>query len=139
MEFENQYLTYDEYCELDDEADIDETPFNLLEFNARKQIDLRTQNRLKNIDSEEIPMEVKICDYNLIKLVSKYANTLEKTAGNVASENTDGYSISYVTAGQIQEIIKSKNAEIDDIIMTNLYGVIVNGEHVIYNGAIGLE
>lgn len=131
--FENQYLTYDEYEELDDEAEIDETPFNLLEFSARKQIDLRTQNRLKGIDSKEIPEEVKLCVYHLIKEISKYAKSLN-SVGNVASENTDGYSISYVTASQISEIVKSKKTEVDDVIMNDLYGVIINNEHIIYAG-----
>ena len=48
------------------------------------------------------------------------------------SESVGEYSVSY--GGNINEIIESKNAELDDIIIDYLYGVIVNGEHVIYNG-----
>jgi len=133
MTFEGQYLTYAEYQALGGSA-IGETPFNLLEFEARRQIDIRTQNRLK--DSEEIPQEVKLCEYNLINSINNYdTSTSNITAnGNVASENTDGYSVSYTGLDKITEIVKSKNSEIDDIIRTYLLRVVVNGEHIMYAG-----
>jgi len=130
MEFEGQYLTYEEYKALGGTLDL--TPFNLLEFEARKQIDIRTQRRLVNID--DIPQEVKICEFHLIEKLNNYLSATQE-AGNIASESTDGYSISYVNATQIAEIVKSKNNEFDDIIVTDLYGVIVNKEHLIYIGA----
>lgn len=130
MTFENQYLTYSEYQELGGDT-IGETPFNLLEFEARKQIDLRTQNRLKNLDT--IPDEVKMCMFNLINKIESY-NTATQDTSNIASENIDGYSISYITSTQAKDIIASKNVEIQDIIMNDLYGVIVNNEHLIFAG-----
>lgn len=135
MTFEGQYLTYAEYQELGGSA-IGEMPFNLLEFEARRQIDIRTFNRLKGIDSEEIPQEVKLCEYNLINSINTFASASESIAsgGNVKSENTDGYSISYISASEISDIVKSKNAEIDDTIRDYLLGVIVNGEHIMYCG-----
>ena len=51
MEFSGQYLTYDEYKALGGNLDI--TPFNLLEYEARRIIDSRTLQRLKGI--EKIP------------------------------------------------------------------------------------
>ena len=136
MTFEGQYLTYAEYQELGGSA-IGEMPFNLLEFEARKQIDLRTQKRL--VGQSEIPNEVKLCTYHLIDKIKGYADSTSSASGSdgsISSESTDGYSISYnqVNATQIQEIIKSKNVELEDIILTDLYGVVVNKEHVIYNG-----
>lgn len=136
MTFEGQYLTYAEYQALGGSA-IGEMPFNLLEFEARKQIDIRTQRRL--IDVDDIPNEVKICVFHLIDKIINYSESIESATnsdGSIASENTDGYSISYnqVNATQIQEIVKSKNTELDDIIMNDLYGVIINKEHLIYNG-----
>lgn len=131
MTFENQYLTYSEYTSLGGEQ-IGEMPFNLLEYEARKQIDLRTQKRL--IDIETIPNEVKICMYNLINKIISYNNTMQDANKNVANESIDGYSITYITSTQIREIIASKNVEIDDMIMNDLYGVIVNNEHLIYVG-----
>lgn len=115
MEFNGQYLTYEEYRALGGTLDL--MPFNLLEFEARKQIDLRTFNRLVNI---EVPQEVKICEFNLINSVKNYANSISTINGNVASESTDGYSISYVTANQISDIVKSKSTELNDIIRTYL-------------------
>ena len=133
MTFEGQYLTYAEYQALGGSA-IGEMPFNLLEFEARRQIDVRTQNRLK--DSEEIPQEVKLCEYNLINSLNSFAgaNSSIISGGNIKSENTDGYSISYIGANEISDLVKSKNADIDNIIRTYLLGVIVDGEHIMYAG-----
>ena len=131
MEFEGQYLTYTEYINLGG-SEIGEMPFNLLEFESRRKIDVRTQNRLKNVD--EIPQEVKLCDYKLINSINSYLKTTETSNGNIASENTDGYSISYITADRISEVVKSKNEELDDIIRTYLLGVVVNNEHIMYLG-----
>ena len=78
MTFEGQYLTYAEYQALGGSA-IGEMPFNVLEFEARKQIDARTFNRVKN--SETIPQEVKICEYALINAINSYSNT-SNTPGN---------------------------------------------------------
>lgn len=133
MTFEGQYLTYQEYLDLGG-SQIEETPFNLLESEARNQIDLRTHQRL--IGEKEIPEKVKICDFNLIQKIQSYVKSTSGVSGNVASESTDGYSVSYVTASQIKEIVVSKNVELQDIMLSDLYGVIVNGEHILYDGGV---
>ena len=132
MEFSGQYLTYNEYRALG--GTIELTPFNLLEFEARRKIDIRTFNRLKNI--EEIPQEVKLCEYNLINSINKYVSTNNSVEanGNIKSENTDGYSVSYLSASEISDVVKSKEAELDDIVRTYLLNVIVNEEHIMYCG-----
>lgn len=133
MEFDGQYLTFNEYQSLG--GTLTETPFNLLEFEARKQIDLRTQKRLVGIS--DIPDEVKLCDFHLIEKINSYAKTIQTTSqGNVASENIDGYSVTYLSPSEISNIVSSKNVELQDIMMTDLYGVIINNEHIIYNGAL---
>ena len=134
MEFSGQYLTYEEYRALGGTLDL--APFNLLEFEARRQIDIRTFNRLK--DLEEQPQEVKLCEYALINSINSYAKVGDNvvSGGNIASENTDGYSVSYITADRISEIIKSKNNEFADVIRTYLLEVVINGEHVLYCGVI---
>lgn len=129
MEFKGQYLTYNEYKSLG--GNLNQTPFNLLEYEARKKIDERTLGRLKEIS--EIPEEVKMCVLALTNTLNSYLN--ENTNNkNVASESVGSYSVSYATGNQIQEIIKSKSVEINDIILTYLTGVIVNGEHLVYLG-----
>lgn len=125
MEFEGQYLTYEEYKALGGTLDL--MPFNLLEIEARKRIDINTKNRLKNED--KIPNEVKVCMYNLIGTLETYTN---KQNRNIESESVGEYSVNY--GGNVKEIIQNKSAELDDIILNDLYGVIVNGEHVIYKG-----
>ena len=132
MTFEGQYLTYAEYTALGGSA-IGEKPFNLLEFEARRKIDIRTFNRLK-IDN--IPQEVKLCEYKLINTIQGYTKSLQSIAdnGNIKSENTDGYSITYVSASELSDIVKSQSAELDDIIRTYLLNVIYEGEHLMYCG-----
>jgi len=130
MTFEGQYLTYAEYQELGGSA-IGEMPFNLLEFEARRQINIRTFNRL---DSEDIPQEVKLCVYALINGLSDFATASSNASGNIASESTDGYSISYISADKVSDIVKSKQSEIDDIIRTYLLGIIYHNEHLMYCG-----
>lgn len=130
MTFEH-YLTYAEYVSLG--GKMAEMPFNLLEFEAQKRIDERTLNRLK--DETNIPKEVKLCVYNIINsLESSVTNTTSKGGGNVASENIDGYSVSYITGSQVYEAVKSKQKEMDDIITTYLMYTIVNNEHILYLG-----
>ena len=135
MTFEGQYLTYAEYQAMGGSA-IGETPFNLLEFESRRKIDINTHNRLKDVSSEELPQEVKLCVYNLINSINEFANATNNVAsnGNISSESTDGYSISYITANQIGDIVKSKSDELDDIIRTYLLGVIFDGEHLMFLG-----
>ena len=131
MEFSGQYLTYEEYRALGGTKDL--TPFNLLEFESRRLIDIRTQNRLKNVDN--IPQEVKLCEFKMINNIDGYTKSIDKAINeNVKSENTDGYAVTYATTSDIEEIIKSKSAELNDTIRTYLLGVVVNGEHLMYVG-----
>ena len=131
--FEGQYLTYAEYTSLG--GTLEQTPFNLLEFEARKQIDLRTQRRLINLDV--IPNEVKLCVFHLINKIESFASTIQSASqSNIAQESIDGYSVTYLSPSEISNIVFSKNIELQDIMMTDLYGLIVNNEHVIYNGAL---
>ena len=130
MTFEGQYLTYAEYQELGGSA-IGEMPFNLLEYEARRQIDIRTFNRL---DSKDIPQSVKLCVYALINGIQDFATAISNASGGAKSESTDGYSISYVSAGEISEVVASKQKEIDDITRTYLLGIIYHNEHLMYRG-----
>lgn len=127
MEFKGQYLTYQEYLTLG--GTLDEMPFNLLEYNARKEIDSRTQKRFIGIGNEY--EEVKLCVYNLIPAIKSYE---EYTTQNkaISSESTDGYSVSYGTPQTAYTM--AKNNELDNIIYKYLCGVIVNGEHALFIG-----
>ena len=131
MEFNGQYLEYDEYLELG--GSLAETPFNILEFEARRKIDERTFGRLKGI--ENIPIEVKMCVYALINTLNSYSmDSTSSRNKNIASESTDGYSVSYASGSQVREIVESKSVELNDIIMTYLLGVVVNNQHILYVG-----
>ena len=132
MEFTGQYLTYDEYKALG--GNLDQTPFNLLEFEARKIIDGNTQNRLINVS--EIPQEVKLCIFKLINSILKFSDEGNSQNSNIANENIDGYSVTYnnVSLDQIENVVKSKQTEINDIVYNYLLGVVVNNVHLLYRG-----
>lgn len=128
MEFKDQYLSYEEYKALGGTLDL--TPFNLLEFEARRKIDLRTDNRLVNLEINDIPSEVKLCIYKMIDDVLKAYD--EQVNRGKSSESVGSYSVTY--NNDMKEIIKSKNAELNDLIVSELYGVKVDGEHILYCG-----
>ena len=127
MEFSGQYLNYEEYKSLGGTLDI--MPFNILEFESRKRLDTRTQNRLNGV--EEIPQEVKMCMYAMI-------NTLEKgiieTKSSVASESIDGYSVTYLSPGEVVQVINTKQVELEDIMFSYLMHVVVNNVSILYLG-----
>lgn len=126
MEFSGQYLTYEEYKGLG--GTLSEMPFKILEFETRKRIDNRTQNRIKYMSSK--PEEVKLCVNAMINTLEQYVIDNSKGINkNVASESIDGYSISYITGSQVQEAIKSKKSELEDIMQTYL-GNIRTSENV---------
>jgi len=131
METNEQYLKYEEYKALGGKLDL--TSFNLLEFEARRKIDIKTFNRLK-IDN--IPKEVKLCEFNMINSLDNYSKAVNSISNsqNIKSENIDGYSVTYGTLTDVSEIVKSKNKELDDIIRTYLLNVIYDGEHLMYCG-----
>lgn len=127
MEFKNQYLSYEEYKSLG--GTLGEMPFNILELKAQQIINGRTQNRLKNI--EEIPQEVKICVYDLINTMNKYNLSNNSTSSNISSENTDGYSVTYKSGTELTE---EQKKQYDDVMETDLYGVIVDNTPILYLG-----
>ena len=128
MEFEGQYLTYQEYKALG--GTLDEMPFNLLEFNARKKIDERTFGRL--VDKGQEYQEVKLCVYNMITTLNSYSSYDTQNKA-ISSENTDGYSVSYGTPQK--SVTEAKNSELEDIIDTYLSNLIVDDVSVLYRGA----
>lgn len=128
MEFKGQYLTYQEYKALG--GTLDEMPFNLLEFNARKKIDERTFGRL--VDKGQEYKEVKLCVYNMITTLNSYSSYDTQNKA-ISSETTDGYSISYGTPQK--STTEAKNSELEDIIDTYLSNLIVDDVPALYRGA----
>ena len=119
MEFSGQYLTYSEYRALGGTLDI--MPFNILEFESRKRIDSRTQNRLNGI--EEIPQEVKMCMYAIINTIEN--TIIEKRSSSVASESIDGYSVTYLSPSEITQTISLKSREIEDLMFSYLLVMLI--------------
>lgn len=129
MEFNGKYLTYAEYKSLG--GTLTETSFNLLEFEARQIIDKYTFGRLKELNSQN--QEVKLCVFKLINLGNSY-NASESQIKGVASETTDGYSISYSAA--TKEAIQAKNDEYKSIVRDYLVDCkLEDGTPYLYCGA----
>ena len=117
MEFSEQYLTYEEFMTLG--GTISKMPFNILEFETRNRINNRTQNRINNMKDK--PQEVKLCVNAMINTLVQYVIDSSKGINkNIASESIDGYSVSFITGSQVQEAIKSKKSELEDIMQTYL-------------------
>lgn len=135
MVFEGQYLSYEDYTTLG--GTLAEAPFDLLEFEARRLVDLYTFNRLKDAEYTDLPNEVKLCVYKLIDNIQSFSETETAISSNkgVSSENIDGYSVSYITSSQLQDIVNSKKNTLEYTIREYLLGVIYNGEHLMYIGA----
>ena len=128
MEFKGQYLTYQEYLALG--GALEEMPFNLLEYNARKKIDERTFGRL--VDKGQEYQEVKLCVYNMITTLNSYSSYDTQNKA-ISSESTDGYSVSYGTPQK--SITEAKNSELEDIINSYLANVVIDNVPVLYRGA----
>ena len=128
MEFEGQYLTYQEYQLLG--GTLEEMPFNLLEFNARKKIDERTFGRL--VDKGQEYKEVKLCVYNMIITLNSYSSYDTQNKA-ISSESTDGYSVSYGTPQK--SVVEAKNGELEDVINSYLANVVIDNVPVLYRGA----
>ncbi len=128
MNFKNQYLTYKEYCDLG--GSLDETNFNLLEYDAQKTIDERTLNRLTEL--QYLPNEVKFCIFRMLNIEKSY-QVFEDKDKTIASESIDGYSVSYRQADK--SIIEAKNDELEREIKKYLSSVVVNGTPILYRGA----
>ena len=128
MEFKGQYLTYQEYLALG--GTLDEMPFNLLEYNARKKIDERTFGRL--VDKGQEYKEVKLCVYNMIITLNSYSSYDTQNKA-ISSESTDGYSISYGTPQK--SVVEAKNGELEDIMNSYLANIVIDNVPVLYRGA----
>lgn len=128
MEFKGQYLTYQEYLALG--GTLDEMPFNLLEYNARKKIDERTFGKL--VDKGQEYQEVKLCVYDMITTLNSYSSYDTQNKA-ISSESIDGYSISYGTPQK--SITESKNSELEDIMNSYLANIVIDNVPVLYRGA----
>lgn len=119
MDFDNQYLEYREYTKLG--GKIQKESFNLLEYKAEKEVNLKTKNRFRKKEIDEFPQELKFCIYELIDVISNEDNS------NILSESVGSYNVTRMTK---QDIEKNKNI----IIKKYLSDVKVDGVYVLYCG-----
>ena len=70
----------------------------------------------------------------MIQTLQNYYVSLGKAQNGVSSENTDGYSVTYISSNEIAELISNNIDILQDLVSTYLFGVIVNNEHLLYIG-----
>ncbi len=121
MDFQNRYLTYEEYKELG--GNLPQMPFNLLEYQAEKKIDMQTSNRFRNVTN--YPLELKMCINTLITELKKY-----NESGNKSSETIGSYSVTYD-----KPLTNEKKQTLEEIIKEYLLTTKINGIFVLYCGA----
>ena len=138
-----KYLTYDEY--LDMGGELDETLFDSLSLDAQAYIDWHTFNRLWKEEwrTEDIMERVKICMFQLIKLLevksSVIAPDVSSTGGinvnaQLMSQANDGVSATYAVLSGNALYEKTKE-EIDDTIKRYLNGLMNSmGRSILYRG-----
>ena len=128
MDLEKQYLTYIEYRNYG--GTIEQAPFNILEFEARKEIDKATSGRLKKLTSQN--EEVKHCMFKLINLL-KSNQTNENQNRAISGESIDGYSVTYKNT--LTEDLKARQIEVYSIIKTYLSDcALEDGTAYLYRG-----
>lgn len=124
------YLEYSEYVTYGGSAD--QTAFPLLEFKARKQIDLLTANRVQNM--AVVPEAVKMCMMTIMNMDQASGAEAQATNPQLTSFNNDGYSESYGNALSADDTAK----QITKQITAMLYGEVDdNGVPLLYRGARG--
>ena len=133
------YISFEEYTEMG--GTLEEASFNSLAIEADSYIDWYTFNRLWN--EEEIPERVKICEFQLIKLLQTKLNLLVPDVAEsdginanaqVMSQSNDGVSVEYsvLHADVIFTEIKS---EVENTIKRYLNGVMNSvGKKLLYRG-----
>ena len=110
-----QYLTYEEYIAKG--GTMDETSFELAEFQARSRIDWLTLGRVKAM--AVVPDEVKMAMMVIMRIDSKYGASAQSDSAIVSSFSTDGYSESYGgIAEQIQAANDQLQKEVNQMLLT---------------------
>ena len=135
------YLTYEEYLEMG--GTLSAPDFEDIAYEAESYINWYTFNRLAAFD--EIPFEVKQCEYYIIKLVLLKMNSMgvprsvttatnNGVAGQIMSQSNDGVSISYNILAA-RDAIASLSNEIQSAIQRHMRGIVNNlGRNLLYRG-----
>lgn len=139
-----EYLTFAEYTEMGGKI-TDEALFNSLAIDAQGYIDWYTFNRLwkEKWRTEDVMERVKICMYQLIKLLEVKASIVTPDVSSTGGINTnaqlmsqanDGVSATYaVLSGNV--LYEKSKQEIDDCIKRYLNGVMNSaGRKILYRG-----
>lgn len=139
-----EYLTFAEYTEMGGTITT-ETLFNSLALDAQGYIDWYTFNRLwkESWRTEDVMERVKICMFQLIKLLEVKASVLTPDVSSTGGINTnaqlmsqanDGVSATYaVLSGNA--LYEKSSQEINDCIMRYLNGVMNSaGRKILYRG-----
>lgn len=136
------YLTFEEFTQMG--GTLSDAVFQDLGFEAQTIIDWYTFGRLKNIEADKRPEELKRCMYRLITYLKDLQDATAavgsdgslSTGGSagIASQSNDGVSISYNTVGASEKLA---NAEKEKAKIVQMYlSTVVDslGRRVLYRG-----
>ena len=139
-----EYLTFAEYTEMGGTI-TDEALFNSLAFDAQAYIDWYTFNRLWKEEwrTEDIMERVKICMFQLIKLLEVKSSVMMPDVGGTGginvnaqlmSQANDGVSATYAVLSGNALYEKAKE-EVEDCIKRYLNGMMNSmGRKILYRG-----
>lgn len=134
------YLTYAQYRDMG--GTLDETSFNMLEFEAESFVNWITFDRLKKNMPDPEPPTLPYCMYILIDFIYSKNKAIESGAGDestqavgsISHQDNDGVSVSYNVLSARQSIILAQQ-EMTAIVKRYLQGVHDSlGHKVLYRG-----
>lgn len=91
------YLTYDEYADAPFNGTLDEDAFTLLEYRARRYIDLATHKRI--VLEDPVREAVKYAVYDLVTMYASAQAAEAAQAGGIQAQTNDGVSVTYASGG----------------------------------------
>lgn len=104
------YLTYDEYSDAPFNGTLDEDAFALLEYRARKYIDLATHERIR--DESPVREAVKYAVFDLVNMYGASAGAEAAQAAGIQSQSNDGVSVTFGSGASAAALAEAAQAAV---------------------------
>ena len=128
------YLTYDEYKQMG--GQLSEAAFSMLEFRARKAVDMLTHGRV--INEQPVREAVKHAVFALIGTMETDEKRAQAYDGrDVQSMSNDGVSVTFSAAAAGGDAARAQNARYNNVLKAFLFGEVTeDGVPLIYAGVV---
>lgn len=126
------YLTYDEYEDMG--GQLPDAAFSMLEFRARKAVDMLTHGRVA--DEQPVREAVKLAVYALVgEMDADEKRAAAYDGREVQSMSNDGVSVTFASGAQGAEAVRAQNARYAGLLKSYLAGETTeDGVSLIYAG-----